>query len=212
MKIAKFLSVFFAVMAVALIVATVVGYVYFYQTPPMVQTPLEDAEIRTELLMEALCQGDYAVAEESLYGNPELQWNPEAASELGALLWEAYSNSMSYEFSGSCYATGDGLFRDVTVTVLDIPALCQKVGERFQALMEPYLVEVQYGSEAFDENGVLRQEFSAGKLRKAVEQVLLLRNSYASYQVTLELVYQNGQWWVMPKQNLVDIVAGVVTP
>ena len=212
MKITKFLSAFFAVMAVALIVATVAGYVYFHQTPPMIQTPLEDAEVRTELLMEALCQGDYTGAAESLYGNPELQWNPEAASELGALLWKAYSGSMSYEFAGPCYATGDGLFRDVTVTVLDIPALCQKVGERFQALMEPYLVEVQYGSEAFDENGVLRQEFSAGKLRKAVEQVLLLRNSYASYQITLELVHQNGQWWVLPKQTLVDIVAGVVTP
>ena len=211
MKITKILSAFFAVMAVALIAATAAGYVYFHQTPPMIQTSQEDAEVRTELLMEALCKADYAAAGESLYGSPELQWDPEVASELGALLWEAYSGSMTYEFSGPCYATGDGLFRDVTVTVLDIPALCQKVGERFQALMEPYLVEVEYGSEAFDENGVLRQEFSEGKLRKAVEQVLLLRNSYASHQITLELVYQNGQWWVMPKQNLIDIVAGVVT-
>ena len=211
MKITKILSAFFAVMAVALIAATAAGYAYFHQTPPMIQTSQEDAEVRTELLMEALCKADYAAAGESLYGSPELQWDPEAASELGALLWEAYSGSMTYEFSGPCYATGDGRFRDVTVTVLDIPALCQKVGERFQALMEPYLVEVEYGSEAFDENGVLRQEFSEGKLRKAVEQVLLLRNSYASHQITLELVYQNGQWWVMPKQNLIDIVAGVVT-
>ena len=78
--------------------------------------------------------------------------------------------------------------------------------------MEPYLAEAQYDSEAFDENGVLRQDFSAGKLRKATEQVLLLRNSYATHQITLELVYQNGQWWVMPKQNLIDIVAGVMTP
>ena len=211
MKLEKYLSAIFAVLAVALIAATAAGYMYFHQTPPMIQVPQEDAEVRAELLMESLCQGDYAAAGESLYGSPELQWDPEAASELGALLWEAYSGSMTYEFSGPCYATGDGLFRDVTVTVLDIPALCQKVGERFQALMEPYLVEVEYGSEAFDENGVLRQEFSEGKLRKAVEQVLLLRNSYASHQITLELVYQNGQWWVMPKQNLIDIVAGVVT-
>ena len=212
MKLEKYLSAIFAVLAVALIVVTAVGYAYFHQTPPMIQVPQEDAEVRTELLMEALCQSDYAAAGESLYGSPELQWNPDAASELGALLWKAYSNSMSYEFSGPCYVTGTGIFRDVTVTVLDIPALCLKIGERFQALMEPYLAEAQYDSEAFDENGVLRQDFSAGKLRKATEQVLLLRNSYATHQITLEPVYQNGQWWVMPKQNLIDIVAGVMTP
>ena len=211
MKLEKYLSAIFAAMAVALIVATAIGYASFHQTPPMIQTPQEEAEVRAELLMEALCQGDYSAAGESLYGSPELQWNPGTASELGALLWQAYSNSMSYEFSGPCYATGKGIFRDVTVTVLDIPALCLKIGERFQALMEPYLAEARYDSEAFDENGVLRQDFSAGKLRKATEQVLLLRNSYATYQITLELVYQNGQWWVMPKQNLIDIVAGAMT-
>lgn len=209
MKLAKWLSLFFAVLAVALIMVTAVAFVRFYQKPPMIQTPVEAAEIRTETLMEAICRGDYAAAGESLYGSPELQWDPDTASELGALLWEAYSGTMSYEFSGPCYANGSGIYRDVTVTALDIPALCQRIEERFQVLMEPYLAEAQYDSEAFDENGVLRQDFAAGKLRKAAEQVLLLRNSYASHPVTLEVVYQNGQWWVVPSRALTDIVAGV---
>lgn len=212
MRFAKFLSIFFAVVAAALMAATAIGYVHFYQAPPMIETPLEEAEARTEMLMEALCRGDYAAAAESLYGSPELQWNPETASELGALLWEAYSESMSYEFAGPCYVNGSGIYRDVTVTALDIPALCLRIEERYQALMEPYLTEAKYDSEAFDENGVLRQDFAAGKLRKAAEQILVLRNSHASYPVTLELVCQNGQWWVVPKQTLIDIVAGVVTP
>lgn len=212
MKIAKILSVFFALVAVAIMAVTAAAYVRFHQTPPMIQTPVEDAEAKAEMLMEAICQGDYAVAGECLYGNPALQWNQETASELGAALWEAYNSTLSYEFAGPCYGTGSGIYRDVTVTALDISALRPKIQERFEILMEPYLADAQYDSEAFDENGALRQEFAAEKLQKAVEQVLWLDNEFASRQITLELVYQNGQWWVMPTQNLVDIVSGAVAP
>lgn len=212
MKIAKCLSVFFALIAAALIALTAVAYVRFHQTPPMIQTPVEEAEKRAEMLMDAICRGDYSAAGESLYGNPQLQWNQETASELGALLWEEYSSTMSYEFAGQCYATGSGIFRDVTVTVLDIPALRPKIQEQFQALMEPYLTDVQYDSEAFDENGALRQDFAAEKLHKAAGQILWLNNSFTSHKITLELVFENGQWWVVPTQSLIDIVAGVTTP
>lgn len=212
MKFAKFLSILFAVIAVALIVATAIGYARFYQEPPMIQTPIEKAEIRTQMLMDAICSGDYAAAKGSLYGEPELQWNREAASELGALLWQEYSSTMSYAFDGPCYVSGSGVFRDVTVTVLDIPALRPKIQERFQLLMEPYLTEARYDSEAFDENGNLRQDFAADVLQQAAEQmVLYYENAFTSYQITLELVLQNGQWWVVPTRTLIDVVAGAVT-
>lgn len=212
MKFAKVLSVFFALIAVALIVATAVGYDRFHQEPPMIQTPIEKAEIRTELLMDAICCGDYAAAKESLCGEPELQWNRETASELGALLWQEYSSTMSYAFDGPCYVTGAGVFRDVTVTVLDIAALRPKIQERYQLLMDPYLDEARYDSEAFDENGNLRQDFAAAVLQQAAEQmVLYYENAYTSYQITLELVLQNGQWWVVPTRTLIDVVAGAVT-
>ena len=210
MKLAKYLSVFFAAMAAVLIVAAAMGYACFHREPPMIQTPVEDAEIRTELLMEAICRGDYSGAAESLYGKPELQWNQETASELGVLLWQAYSSTLSYEFSGPCYATGSGIFRDVTVTALDIPGLCPKIQERFELLMEPYLTEARYDSEAFDANGVLRQDFAGAVLRRAVEQLLPEEQDRASCQITLELVFQNGQWWVLPKRTLIDIAAGVM--
>ena len=211
MKITKCLSVLFAVLAAALMAATAIGYVCFHRTPPMIQTPVAEAEKRTELLMEALCRGDYSTAGESLYGNPELHWDKEASSELGALLWKEYSGTMSYAFSGPCYVTGSGVFRDVTMTVLDIPGLSPKIQERFLLLMEPYLADARYDSEAYDENGVLRQDFAADVLRRAVQQTLLLEDASASYRITLELVYRDGQWWVLPERNLIDIVAGAMT-
>ena len=211
MKIEKYLSILFAVAAAALVAAAAIGYACFWQTPPMIQTPVEEAEARTEVLMEAICRGDYSAAGESLYGTPELRWNPDAASELGTLLWEGYSSTLSYAFSGPCYATGTGIYRDVTVTALDIPPLSPKIQERFLLLLETQLADAQYDSEAFDENGVLRQEFTADVLHQAVEQILQEDNACTSYQITLELVFENGQWWVLPKQSLIDIAAGVMT-
>ena len=65
---------------------------------------------------------------------------------------------------------------------------------------------------ASDENGVLRQELGESILRQAVELTLQEDHAFASYKITLELVYRNGQWWVMPSSSLTDIVAGVTTP
>lgn len=210
MKNAKFLSIFFAVIAVVMIAATAVGYVCFHRQPPMLQTPIEDAEARTEMLMEAICSGDYAAAGESLYGKPELQWDQETAAWLSTRLWQAYGESMSYAFSGSCYATGSGIYRDVTITALDVPALSPKIQERFDLLLEPYLTVSRYDSEIYDENGVLLQDFTADILHQAVEQILLEENASVDYQITLELTFQDGQWWVVPEQPLIDIIAGVM--
>lgn len=211
MKLAKYLSIFFAVMTVALIVATAIGYACFHREPPTIQTSIEEAEAKTEILMEAICRGDHTAAGDSLCGKPQLQWDEETAAWLSTRLWLAYTDSLSYTFSGPCYATPSGLFRDVTVTALDIPALKPKIQERFEQLMEPYEVVTRYDSEIFDENGVLRQEFSAEILHQAVEQILLEDNAYTEYQITLELVFQDEQWWVVPKQPLIDLIAGVIT-
>lgn len=211
MKLAKCLSVFFAVMAAALIVVTAIGYARFHQEPPLIRTSVEGAETRSEMLMEALCGGDYTAASESLYGNPALQWNVETASELGTLIWPAYSNSVSYSFTGPCYVTGSGVFRDVTVTALDIPDLRAKIQGQYLILLDPHLADAQYDSEAFDDDGNLRPDFSANLLRQAVEKVLQREREYVSHQITLELVLRDGRWWVMPTRELIDVVSGAAT-
>ena len=58
----------------------------------------------------------------------------------------------------------------------------------------------------------MRQDFAADVLQQAAEQmVLYYENAFTSYQITLELVLQNGQWWVVPTRTLIDVVAGAVT-
>lgn len=211
MKNAKNLPLLFAAIAAVLIVATVIGYAGFQHHPAMILTSLQGADARSETLMEAICSKDYAAAGESLQGKPALQWDQETATQLSTQLWTAYADSVSYEFSGPCYATASGIFRDVTVTALDVPALGPKIQERFSQLLKPYLLVSRYDSEINDENGNLRPEFTAKLLQQAVEQTLQQDSASTEYRITLELVFQNGRWWVVPAQPVIDLIAGAMT-
>lgn len=211
MKTARFLSAFFALLAVVLIAATGIGYVRFHDAPPMILTPVEEVENRTEALMEAFCRGDYAAARESLYGRPELRWDPDAASELGTVLWEAFGSAVAYEFSGECYASGSGIFRDVVITVLDVPAMIPQIQEHFQFLLEQYTAGARRNAEALDEEGNIREEFMKKVLCEAAQQAVRENSIYAKRQITLALLYQDGQWWVVPDQELIALVTGVMT-
>ena len=210
MKYTKFLSVLFAVIAALLIVSTAVGYAVFHSAPPMIGTSTNAAEAVSEELIDSICNMDYTAAGEILYGKPALQWAAETASPLSTQLWTAYTNSMTCEFSGPCYATEAGIFRDVTVTALDISALSPKIQERFDLLLEPYLAESRRNTEIYDENGIMRQDFTAGVLYQAIDEILSEDNAHAVHTITLELVFEDGQWWVVPSQSLIDVVVGIM--
>ena len=211
MKYTKLLSAFFTVLAAVSVVLTAVGYVCFHSKPPMLLTSTEDAEARTELLMESVCSANYTSAGEVLHGKPELQWNTVTSSPLSTQLWQAYTSSMTYEFSGPCYSTESGIFRDVTVTALDISALSPKIQERFDLLMEPYLAESKRNSDIYDENGIMRQDFTANLLYQAIDEILGEDIVPVDRQITLELVFDDGQWWVVPSKPLMEIIVGVIT-
>jgi len=211
MKLAKVLSLFFAMIAVLMVTATAIVYAHFRGEPPMIQLSMDELNARTDILMEAICRGDYSAASASLYGSPELQWDHDTAAWLSTRLWSAYSDSITYAFSGPCYATNSGIFRDVTITVLDVPALSSKIEDRFQLLLEPYLTVSRYDPEINEEDGSLRQEFIADVLHQAVEQILSEDNPTIDFRITLELTFKDGQWWVIPQQPLIDIISGTVT-
>lgn len=208
MKLANILSKVFALVAAGLILAVAVGYNRYCDTPLMILTSMEQPEKQTEILMEAICKGDYAAAENVLYGHPKLEWNPEQASELGTVIWDAFDNSISYEFSGGCYASSSGIFRDVTVTKLDIPALIPKIQECFQQLLAQRSTEYQKLSDVLDENGNYHESFVMGVLMEASEQVLQENNSVSRWNLTLKLIRQDGQWQIVPSQQLISIISG----
>lgn len=207
MKNAKQLSNLFALLGAVLIVGTVALSFLSLNTAPHLVVASDDAEQCTQNFMDALCQEDYTAAGNLLLGQPNLAADQEPGSELGSLLWDTYSDSLSYEFVGECYATDAGLSRDVRITALDIPDVMAVLKERSESLLTQS-VEVTDSEIVYDKDNNYREDFVMGVLLDGV--IAILEEGYAttSREITLNLTFQNGQWWIQPEQALMNVISG----
>lgn len=205
MKTAKFLSAVFAVLGAVLVIGTAVLSFTSLDAPVRLLSSMENAEEKTEALMDAICQGNYTSAASVMYGRPELDAGQTPSSELGVLLWDAYGDSLSYEFTGGCYATDSGVARDVTITALDISAVMEPLEEHYRKLLQ----EAE-GSDSYDMSDENREAFVMGVLCDAAAEVLEESDYLTSRSVTLNLTCQDGQWWILPEQELLNVISGGV--
>ena len=129
-------------------------------------------------------------------------------NETGALLWEALEESRSYEMTSECYATDTGLAWDVKLECLDLTSVTSVLRERSQALLELRVAESEDISEVYDENNEYREEFVMDVLYDAAQQALEQDARNTTYSFTLNLVYANGEWWIMPEATLMEAVSG----
>ena len=211
MKTAKIFSVIFALLAVILIAGTVMLSFQSRNAPVQLLGTAESAAQRAEAVMDAICRGDYAAAGSMMYGQPELNASREDSEGYASVLWNAFIGSLSYEFQGGCYATDSGVARDVTVTALDISSVMEPLKARCQALLEQRAAAAGDSTEIYDENHNYQEAFVMEVLSEAAEQVLSEQTASASWDITLNLVCQDGQWWVVPEQALIQVLSGGMT-
>ena len=157
MKRTNVLSALFGVFFVLLLAATAVLAVSARNSSPVMAGALERAEVRTEALMDAICAGDYAAAEKLISGRPDLEIDRDPSNPLSLVLWEAYIERLSYEFRGDCYYDDYGVYRDVTVTLLDISAVMEQLQSRSAMILSGKAIANPEA--AYDGNGGYRQEF-----------------------------------------------------
>jgi len=201
MKGSKILSAVFGVLGILLMVATAaVSIASRNAQPRMLESP-EAASAQAQRMMDALCAGDYEAAQSCIYGQPDLgAGEPEDA--VSKLLWDAFTDSLSYEFTGLCRVTDTGFARDATVTCLDVSGVTAAVPQRAKALLEAKAA-------AADEDNSYRSELVDQALNDAVTQALSEDAQTVTRDVTLGLIYQDGAWWVVPDQALLQIISGV---
>lgn len=208
MKQSKILSCGFAVAGMLLAACAVaLSLTRLHADPVLVAVP-DAAEQCAQALMDALERGNYGDAGEMMYGTPDLGVDRAASDEVGQMLWKAFTDSLEYEFSGEFYTTDSGVARDVTITTLDITSVTATLKERSQALLEHRVKKAEDVSQVYDENNEYREEFVMNVLFDAVYQSLREDARYTSQTVTLNLVYRQGQWWVMPDTALLAAISG----
>ena len=175
--------------------------------PVLVEQP-EAARNQVQTMMDALTAGDYDTVSLCLYGQPNLGLGREAESDVGKLFWQALSESFRWEQNGDFHATDSGVALDVSITAMDLDAVTANLRRRSQELLEQYLEEAEDMTEVYDENNEFRESFVMAALYEAAQEALEQDRKEISWDLTLNLIYENGQWWIMPEAKLLEAISG----
>lgn len=204
----RFAACFFALLAAVFTVAAAVLAFRFRNASPVLLSASPEPAQRAEELMEALCSGNFDGAEAVLYGNPDLGADRAPEDPVSAMIWNAYVESLDYRLEGDCYASDSGLAQDVKLIHMDLPSVTEQLGSRTKELLSRRLEEAEDVSEIYDENNEYRSELVQEALLEAAAQALEEDARYAYKNITLQLVYSQGQWWVAADEALLKTVAG----
>lgn len=209
MKALKYIvSVLLAAIGLSAAAAAIYICTQFVDAKPMLLTPPDEARSKVISLMDAVSEGDYDEASQAIYGTPSLGVDREAADEVGVLIWEAFQNSISYELLGECYTTEQGLAQNVSITCIDVTSVTVNLKERAQTMLEQRVAEAVDVSEIYDENNEYREDFVMAVLRDAVEDALVEDAREITVELTVKLSYQDGKWWVVADEALLDAISG----
>lgn len=210
MKIARFFAVIFGLIGMVLLIGSVGLCLMSLDAPVrMTETPAEAVACSEELL-EAIENGDFTAAGNLLYGKPDLGVDRMPEDVESVLIWDAFIRSISCEFKGSCYATDTGIARDASITAMDIPSVTEKLNVRAHTLLTQRVENAVDMAELYDEENNFREELVAEVLNEAVVQALAEDAKTVTWDVTLNLICRDGQWWVVPDQALLTALAGGV--
>lgn len=209
MKAVKYLfSILLAAVGLSAAAAAVFLCMEFVNAKPILLTPPDVARSKVIMLMNAVSEGDYEEASQAIYGTPNLGVDREAADEVGVLIWEAFESSIAYELLGECYTTEQGLAQDVSISCLDVTSVTENLKERSQTLLEQRVAEASDVSEIYDENNEYREDFVMAVLRDAVEDALEEDARKMTMELTVNLSYQDGKWWVLADEALLNAISG----
>ena len=95
-----------------------------------------------------------------------------------------------------------------------ISGISTRSGLRKRSNINPFLMEAKAAAaedktEIYNEDNSYRSELVNQALNDAVTQALGEDAQTVTRDVTLGLIYQDGAWWVVPDQALLQIISGV---
>ena len=201
-------SILLAAIGLSAAAAAIYLSMNFVDAKPVLLTPPEVARSKVIMLMNAVAEGNYEEASQTIYGTPNLGVDREAGDEVGVMIWDAFEGSVTYELRGDCYTTDQGLAQDLSVTCLDVTSVTANLKERSQSLLEKRVAEAEDVSEIYDENNDYREDFVMEVLHDAVRDALKEDAKMMTVDLTVKLSYQDGKWWVVADEALYNAISG----
>jgi len=204
------LSVLFLLVGISAAAAAVWLGANYANAQPIMLAPPESAKACLVTMLDAVCEGDYRGASQQILGKPDLGADNDPEDPVGDLLWERLLQSMDYRLEGDCYTTDEGLAQDIVLTCLDLTSITENLRARSQAIMEQRVAEAEDTSEIYDENNEYREDFVVSVLADTVREALAEDARTTTVSLTVNLKYQNDQWWVVADSDLLDAISGSI--
>ena len=179
-------------------------------TEPFLVTEPVEATQKVEELMDAVVSCDYEKASSLIYGNPSLGLDREPADQVGIMLWNAFAQSQSYELKGGFTASNSGLTQQVVFTYLDMDSVTENLGARAQTLLMERIEAAENIDDIYDANNEYREDVVMEVLEEAVAAALKQAAQTVSVELTVSLVFRDGQWWIVADNALLNAISGGV--
>ena len=209
MKVARFFAIIFACIGVLLLIGSM-GFLLWNRNAPVriAELPQEAVSV-SEQFVQALNAGDLEAAAKWMYGQPDLGTGAVPEEPESRLLWEAFCGSLTVEPAGQWVVEQSALVRTLRITNLDISAILGKLPEFTQSLLDQRIAAAENLSDIYDEKNEFREELVNQVLEEALQQVLAQEEQTVTRDVTIKLINRDGHWWVVPHQNLMQILTGL---
>jgi hypothetical protein len=208
----KYVKLCFAILFISVALAVAVGGIWLglenRNAMPVLVQPSRDALNTASVMLQAVADGDYALAESLILGQPNLGVDRQADGEVGRLLWQLYQSSLEFSPLGECFATGSGIAQCYRVRYLDLDSVTATLRGRSQALLEQRVAEAEDVSEVYDENQEYREDVVMEVLLQATRDAAREDATYVEAEFTVNLIYSDGKWWVVSDSQLLSAISG----
>lgn len=209
MKIARFFAYVFACIGVILLIGSMGFFLLNRNAEVRVLELPRDAVSCSEDFAQALNDGDLEAASRYIYGQPDLGVGTVPENPETALLWEAFRDSIAVELKEEWTVEQGSFVRTCSITTLDVSVVVGKLRERVQSVLDQRIASAQNLAEIYDEQNNYREELTEQVIQEALQQVMTQDAESMTRDVTLKLVNRDGHWWVVPHQNLLQILTGL---
>lgn len=160
-----------------------------------------------DAFLQEVSRGELDLAGEKLLGAPVLSGPAENETDPAWLLWSFYYSHMICTPQGEPYA-GRGLQQDAVVSVPDLNAITERIGTLAPGILQQRIESAEDVSEIYDETNSYRRELTDWVLLEATRQALTEPVTQKEQKLSLQLVYDGGQWKVRPDQALLELLSG----
>ena len=208
MKFSRFIGALFGVAGVCAAALCVnLAFQKMDAHPVLVEKP-EAAGAQVEILMEAVSNNDYATASTVIRGNPVFGVDRDPADAVSGLIWDAFVQSINYELVGELYATDSGVAQNISVTTLDMASVTANLKERSEKLLEQRVEAAEDPDDVYNEDHDYREDVVMQVLYEATVQALKEDAKMMTTEVTINMIYENGQWWIVSNSALLSAITG----